>query len=142
MLHRFLLALLVLPPFAVPAAAQQKVDFSRDVLPILADNCFKCHGPDAKARKADLRLDTRADLMKSGVVVPSRSAESELVRRVSSGDPTEQMPPPDSNKKLTPRQIATLKAWVDQGAVGGQHGAFFPVQGPAVPQVKFGANED
>src|SRR4051794_29933809 len=105
MSHRFTLAVLLLPSFGVAAAAQQKVDFSRDVLPILSDNCFKCHGPDEKARKGDLRLDTKADLMKSSAVVPGKSAESELIRRVSSADADEKMPPPGSNKKLTAQQV-------------------------------------
>ena len=103
---------------AAPAAqAEEPVKFSRDVLPILSDNCFKCHGPDEKARRADLRLDTKADaLTKDGPIVPGKSTESRLIQRIVSTDADEMMPPPKSNKKLKPEQIATLKKWIDQGA--------------------------
>src|SRR5690349_7324310 len=90
-------------------AAAADVDFARDVLPILSDNCYHCHGPDAAQRKAGLRLDTKdgAFREKKGrtIIVPGKSGDSELVRRVSSTDPDEQMPPPDSNRKLTSQQI-------------------------------------
>src|SRR5829696_1373811 len=114
---RFLLSFAALCALAVHASAQDKVDFARDVLPILSDNCFRCHGPDEKARKADLRLDTKeAALRKEApVIVPGKSDESSLVARVESADPKEVMPPPRSNKKLTPAQVAVLKKWVDQG---------------------------
>src|SRR5437763_15142164 len=124
---RLVVALLVcvlLIPTARPAEPARKVDFSRDIRPILSDNCFACHGPDPKARKADLRLDTKADLLGSGTVVPGKAGESELVKRVTSADPAEVMPPPKSIKKLRPEQVAILKRWVDEGAKWGQHWAF------------------
>ena len=100
------------------AFAQAPVDFRRDVLPILSENCFTCHGPDAKTRKADLRLDVKESALrtKDPVIVPGKSGESELFERVSSTDPDEVMPPPKSGKKLTPAQIDVLKKWIDQGA--------------------------
>ena len=119
----------LLPSFS--AAAEPKVDFARDVLPILSDNCFKCHGPDEKARKADLRLDTKDDSRKS--LVPGNSAKSELIRRLKPDEIEDLMPPAKSNKKLTPQQIATLTKWVDQGAEWGTHWAFTPIKRPAVP---------
>ena len=85
-------ALLLLPSFA-PAAAPS---FSRDVLPILSDNCFYCHGPDENHRKAKLRLDTHEGMLR--VVTPGKSAASELIRRVTSDDTDEVMPPPRSNR--------------------------------------------
>src|SRR5687768_18466707 len=101
------------------AAAPAKVDYARDVLPILSDNCFHCHGPDEPARKAKLRLDTKegAYRVKDDVAVvrPGKSDESELVTRVFSDDPDEVMPPPDGVRKLTPAQKQILKRWVDQG---------------------------
>ncbi|HET6575852.1 MAG TPA: DUF1553 domain-containing protein [Fimbriiglobus sp.] len=104
------------------------VDYARDVLPILSDNCYPCHGPDARQRKARLRLDTKegAFQKRAGrtIVVPGQTADSELVRRVSSTVADEQMPPPDSNRKLTAKQIETLKQWVDQGAKWDRHWAF------------------
>src|SRR5262245_50185210 len=128
---------------AAPATAGQPapaVDFNRDVLPILSNNCFQCHGPDEQARKAKLRLDTKegAFRVRNGqtVLVPGKSAESELYRRVASDDETEVMPPPKSNKKLTARQIDTLKRWIDQGAAWGKHWSFEPPRRPGLPAVK------
>src|SRR5829696_10145353 len=79
---------------AAPAGAQ-KVDFNRDVRPILADHCFQCHGPDAQKRKADLRLDVDPTAQKrdAAVIVPGKPNESELIRRVSADDPRDRMPP-------------------------------------------------
>src|SRR5438552_2608112 len=106
------------------------VRFSRDVLPILANNCFQCHGPDEKARKAKLRLDTKdgAFRLRDGVavIVPGKSADSELYQRIISHDETEVMPPPGSKKKLTAQQKEILKRWIDQGARWGQHWSFEP----------------
>src|SRR3954471_6095097 len=100
----------------LPAAAATKappVDYGRDVLPILSDNCFHCHGPDEKARKAKLRLDTRDGAFRvrdgEAVIVPGKSADSQLVRRIQAHDADEVMPPPRSNRKLTARQIETIK---------------------------------
>jgi len=116
------------------------VQFSRDVLPILSDNCFKCHGPDEKARKAKLRLDVKegAFRVKDGVavIVPGKPGQSELIKRITSKDPDEMMPPPDSNRKLTAHQIELLTRWVEEGAAWGQHWAFVKPVRPAVPVVK------
>ncbi|MEO2087882.1 MAG: DUF1553 domain-containing protein [Gemmataceae bacterium] len=120
-MRRPLLVLLLV----VPAWARADVDFSRDVLPILADKCFHCHGPDEKGRKAKLRLDTKDGAAK--VLTPGKSGESELFTRVSSTDANEVMPPPDSNRTLTAKQKETLKAWIDGGAKWGQHWAYVPL---------------
>ena len=80
------------------APAGQPVQFSRDILPILSQNCFQCHGPDEKARKAKLRLDTQDSARK--VVVPGKSADSEVVRRISAEDPEEGMPLLKTGRKL------------------------------------------
>src|SRR5262245_51347576 len=124
-----------------PLWAAQKVDFARDVLPILSDNCFHCHGPDPKTRQAGLRLDTKEGAFKRNkkraMIVPGKSGQSEVIRRVSSKDADEDMPPPDSNRKLSQRQIETLRRWVDEGATWGQHWAFVPLPGKVdVPAVK------
>lgn len=104
-----------------PATA---VDFSRDVLPILSDNCFSCHGPDASHRKADLRLDL-AEAARESSFVPGAPERSEAMLRIKSNDPDELMPPPDSHRDpLTPAQIATLEKWIREGAVWGRHWAF------------------
>ena len=134
---RFVLSVAALGALAVPAVAQDKVDFARDVLPILSDNCFKCHGPDEKARKGDLRLDSKEHaLAKGGPVVPGNSAASRLIERVVSADPSELMPPPKSNKKLTAAQIATFKKWIDGGAQWGEHWSFVAPKRPALPNTK------
>ena len=127
---RLLVASLVLVTVG-PAIAQTKVDFNRDVRPILSDNCFACHGPDDKARKADLRLD-QDDGLRS-VVDLKKPAESELVRRVTTTAKQDRMPPAKTGKMLTPAQIETLKAWVAQGAEYQGHWAFIAPKRPAVP---------
>lgn len=120
------------------AADPAPVSFNRDVRPILADKCFHCHGPDARTRKADLRLDT-ADGAFSGktpAVMPGKPAESELIKRILSADESEVMPPPESKKTLTPQQKETLQRWVEQGAKYQKHWAFEPIEKPAVPVVE------
>src|SRR5262245_27709346 len=122
----------------VRTSAAEPVNFGRDVLPILSDNCFRCHGPDANARKAKLRLDTQDGALRkdSPIIVAGKSADSELVRRVSSSDASEVMPPPKSNRKLTATQIETLKRWIDEGAKWGRHWAFDPPRRPTLPAVR------
>ena len=109
--------------------------FSRDILPILSDHCFACHGPDTGARKGGLRLDTREGAVataKSGrhAVVPHQSHNSELIRRIQTTDPDDQMPPAKSNKTLAPEQIRKLVSWIDSGAGWGRHWAYEPLQPP------------
>ncbi|MFZ4596208.1 MAG: DUF1549 domain-containing protein, partial [Verrucomicrobiaceae bacterium] len=112
-------------------------DYSRDILPILSENCFYCHGQDPKGRKADLRLDVEADAKRShdGVIaiVPGNSAKSAIVERMISHDPEELMPPPKSNRKVTSAQIELIKQWIDAGAKWGEHWAFTRIQKPSVP---------
>jgi Protein of unknown function (DUF1553)/Protein of unknown function (DUF1549)/Concanavalin A-like lectin/glucanases superfamily/Planctomycete cytochrome C len=118
-------------------AAEPPVDFARDVLPILSDNCFFCHGPDEQARRAKLRLDTKEGAFRvrdgHAVIVPGKSGESELIRRLIAEDADERMPPPKSNRKLTAKQVDTLKRWVDDGAKWGQPWALTPIKKPEVP---------
>src|SRR3954464_6039848 len=94
------------------AGAGVSIDFDRDIQPIFSDNCYQCHGPDEKARKAKLRLDTKegAFRVRNGktVIIPGKSSESEMVRRITANDPDEHMPPPEANKKLTAKQIESL----------------------------------
>ena len=115
------------------------VDFARDIRPLLSDNCFACHGPDAKQRKADLRLDTRegalADLAGTSAVVPGKPSESELVRRVTTDDEDDLMPPPDSGKKLDATQKALLQRWIAEGAEYELHWSYKPVTRPMPPRV-------
>jgi hypothetical protein len=128
------LALVLALPGATPAGP--KLQFNRDVRPILLENCFACHGPDKAARKADLRLDLRDDALKVGAFVPGKPDESELVTRIFSDDPGQLMPPRKSHKKLTAGQKETLKRWVAEGAEYQPHWAFIPPKRSPLPAVK------
>lgn len=114
------------------------VHFGRQILPILSNHCFQCHGPDAGQRQADLRLDEEADAKRGrdggAAIVPGRSDASEIYRRITSSDVDERMPPADFNRPLTPEQVALLKNWIDAGAPWGGHWAFERISRPAVPQ--------
>jgi hypothetical protein len=123
------------------ARAGEGLDFGRDIRPILSSACFKCHGFDDKTRMADLRLDTLEGAtakLESGAtaVVPGKLAESELVRRITSTDAGEKMPPADSGKSLTPREIELLTKWVEQGAEFQPHWSFVAPVRPELPAVK------
>ena len=109
------------------------IEFNRDVRPILSDNCFYCHGPDAGHRKADLRLDIREDAIAAKAFVPGKPAESELVRRIRTSDPDELMPPEDSHKKLSSRQKDVLEQWIEQGAGYQLHWSYEKPVKTAVP---------
>lgn len=117
----------------------QTIDFGRDILPILSDKCLHCHGPDAGARKANLRLDTRdgAFRLKKGkaVIIPGKADDSELIQRIFSKDDSEMMPPPDSKRSLSEKQKSMLKKWIDGGARWEQHWAFIAPRRPALPEV-------
>lgn len=112
---------------SLPAVAAS-VDYARDILPILSDKCYHCHGPDEGSRKAKLRLDTKegAFRTKDPVIVPGKSSESELVSRIVTTNADDKMPPVDSNRTLTPKEIQLLAKWIDEGAKWGQHWAFVP----------------
>src|SRR5947199_9081155 len=133
-MSRVFLITLLLSFGAAGAVADDRVDFRRDIRPILSDVCFTCHGPDAHARKAKLRLDTRdgatRDLGGYAAVVPGKPADSELVRRLTSDDADERMPPPDFRRQLTKREIDGFQKWVAQGAPWDEHWSFKrPVKG-------------
>ncbi|GAA4469395.1 PSD1 and planctomycete cytochrome C domain-containing protein [Novipirellula rosea] len=117
----------------------EAVDFNRDVRPILAENCYACHGFDEAAREADLRLDTFAGAIGDdggiSAIVPGQPDESELVPRVLSDDAADIMPPEDSGKQLTSAQKETLRRWVEQGAKYDAHWAFVPPQRTSPPDV-------
>ncbi|MFN3651341.1 MAG: PSD1 and planctomycete cytochrome C domain-containing protein [Armatimonadota bacterium] len=143
--HRALAALgVLLPGVAALAAAAAPdgpaVDFNRDVKPILAENCFACHGADGGKRMAGLRLDTLEGALHPAAsgkkaLVPGKPEESELLKRVVATD-ARVMPPAATGKKLTPAQIDTLRRWIAQGGKYADHWAYLPIQRPAVPKVK------
>jgi hypothetical protein len=115
------------------------VEFDRDIRPLLAEHCFACHGSDAAARKAKLRLDQRDAALKKGAIVPGKPDESGLVQRVFSDDPKELMPPPKSNKKLTADQKDRLRRWVAAGAPYQAHWSLIAPARPKPPEVKYKA---
>ena len=117
------------------AAWAGDVNFGRDIQPILSENCYFCHGTDAKTREADLRLDLFESAVASGAIKPGQPNDSELVRRIFSDDPDAVMPPPKSNRKLTDAQKQLLKRWIEEGATYSKHWAFVAPKRPAVPVV-------
>jgi hypothetical protein len=118
---------------------EKQLEFNRDIRPILSDKCYHCHGPDGSHRKADLRLDTSAGAREihdgRRAVAPGKVSDSELIQRIISDDDTEQMPPPESGKKLTADEIETLRKWIEQGADYQPHWSYLAVRRPAVPAV-------
>lgn len=108
-------------------------DFNRDVRPILSENCFHCHGPDTATREADLRLDLADSAMT--VVDTANPDASELIRRVLSGDPDEQMPPPESLKQLSPEQKTILSNWIKTGGSFDRHWSFTPPRRKSPPKL-------
>ncbi len=126
-----------LPVLAGAQDPSRKVDFSRDIRPILSDKCFTCHGPDENKRASELRLDVResAFAVRDGqaAIVPGDVAGSRLHQRITSTDPETKMPPPASGQELSTSQIELLTAWIQQGAKWTEHWAFLAPQRPAVP---------
>jgi mono/diheme cytochrome c family protein len=141
----FSCTLLILAVWQADAAAEDAtslaappVHFGRQILPILSDHCFQCHGPDARQRQADLRLDDEANAKQTrdgtAAIVPGNSDASELYRRTVAADPDERMPPPDFKRPLTPEQTALIKRWIDEGAAWSGHWAFERLTRPALPR--------
>ena len=126
-------------PAISPAA---RVDFERDIRPILSDACFACHGPDANTRQADLRLDTRegafADRGGYRLIVPGNAAESRLYQRMSHSDAVARMPPPAAERRPAPEQIETVRRWINEGAEWSSHWAYEAPDRPSVPEVATG----
>jgi len=128
------LAAVAAPRTAVHAAAPARIEFNRDVRPILSENCYSCHGPDKGHRKAKLRLDERDSALKHGAVVPGEPDESELVLRILSED-EDVMPPAEAHKTLSDAQKQTLRDWIAQGAEYQPHWAYVPPERRAPPEV-------
>ncbi|MSO30677.1 MAG: DUF1553 domain-containing protein [Acidobacteria bacterium] len=134
-------AAMQVPAPTAPAATERQIDFNWDVRPILSDSCFRCHGPDEKNRRANLRLDTAegayAALRRPGTfaVVPVHPESSELIRRVTAENAAVRMPPASTNKILQPDQIEILRKWIEQGAKYKTHWAFITPTRPSVTPV-------
>ena len=121
--------------FGDAAYAEDPVDFNRDIRPILAENCFYCHGQDGNKRQADLRLDSRDLALQGNAFVPGKAVESSLISRIHSMDADEQMPPPKSNRKLSSDHKRLLEKWVNQGATYSSHWAFTAPVRPELPKL-------
>ncbi|HJN08099.1 MAG TPA: DUF1549 domain-containing protein [Pirellulaceae bacterium] len=115
------------------------VEFDRDIRPILADACFKCHGPDEAQREAELRLDTEQGVFSErdgdAPIVRGKRESSQLWRRITSDDPETRMPPADSRRKLTKQQVELLRSWIQQGAPWQQHWSFVAPRLQPLPRV-------
>lgn len=127
MLLRFSLSFIAL------GTAQAEVGFNRDVRPILSENCFQCHGFDKNTREADMRLDLREAAIEAEVLVPGKPEESEILARMKATDPDDIMPPPNSHKTLTAKEIATIEQWISEGAKYEPHWAYIPPVKAEVP---------
>ena len=134
---RLFLITLPLAASAIAEPAPRPIHFSREIRPILSENCFFCHGPDEKKREGGLRLDDETSAKKNHdgtiAVVPGKPEQSALLQRILSHDTDEVMPPPKQRKTLSPAQIALLTEWIKQGATWGKHWSYEKVVKPAVP---------
>ncbi len=133
--------LLRLPFLALPvllsgasfaASSNTKVEFNRDIRPVLAAKCYACHGPDEDKREADLRLDVRAEAVKEAIK-PGKPDDSEFWHRITTADPDDVMPPPSSPKQLTKAERELFRRWIAEGAEYQNHWAFEPIKRPTVP---------
>lgn len=121
----------------------EHIDFNYDVKPILSDKCYACHGPDQKKQKAGLRLDTEEgayaalkDAKSEHAIVPGDLSSSVAFYRMISDDPEKKMPPASSNLKLTPKEIAIIARWIEQGAEYKPHWSFIKPEKPKVVETK------
>jgi hypothetical protein len=132
------LLLIVVAGIGTSAADNQvAVVFNRDIRPILSDNCFQCHGPDKATRKAKLRLDQETSVFKDRqVIVPGKPDQSEVFQRITAQNDKERMPPASSGHKLTSRQIALVRRWIEQGAKWQKHWSLIPPHRAELPAVK------
>ncbi|MCA9267389.1 MAG: PSD1 domain-containing protein [Planctomycetales bacterium] len=141
-MHRFAISIAACAALLTPVsrAAAADISFNRQIRSILSANCFSCHGPDAKGREADLRLDTRegATAVRDGeaAIVPGAPERSLLIERITSTDNDLRMPPVDSEKNLSAEQIRLLRDWIAQGAGYEPHWSFMEVRRPEPPAVK------
>jgi hypothetical protein len=122
------------------AAVATSVDFNREILPILSDNCFACHGPDEEERKARLRLDRHEDVIAVNsygeqAVAPGDPEASLVIERIMATSPREIMPPPATGKVLSAEQIDILRRWVEEGAHWQEHWSFVAPERPVLPEV-------
>jgi hypothetical protein len=126
---------------AAAAPSEEGVNFSKDILPILSNTCYQCHGPDEAARKSDLRLDTQQGVyeqLESGehAVVAGKPNSSALLQRIFSDNPDLKMPPSHAKRQLTQHDKELLQRWIKQGAPYQEHWAFIAPQQAEPPRVR------
>lgn len=132
-MFRKVFPLLLISCCAVDAA--EPISYNRDIRPILAENCFACHGPDKESREAKLRLDIRESALEKEAFVAGNSKESELIYRINNTDEEEVMPPPESHRSLNAEQKSLLADWIDQGAKYEPHWAYIKAERPEIPNM-------
>ncbi len=130
-----MLMLTFVPLMLIADEGTPDLDFNRDIRPILAENCFYCHGQDSNKRQGDLRLDLRESAIQPGAIVPGDAPKSKLVQRIHATDPETMMPPPKSNRRLSAEQKQLLERWISAGAVYQSHWAFVAPVRPPEPAV-------
>ncbi len=131
------LALCTVIVFAVDTAVcADRVDFNRDIRPILSDKCFQCHGPDEGTLKADLRLDQRESATAENAILPGKATESELIARILTDDSDDVMPPPKVKKPITSEEADLLRRWINEGAEYAGHWAFDPIKAQSLPPIE------
>src|SRR6266566_6943794 len=121
-------------PGAALSETPGRIEFNRDIRPIITENCFACHGPDKNQRKAKLRLDVREIALERGAIVPGKPDQSKLIEHIFSNDPEEIMPPPKSRKALSAAQKDLLRQWIAAGAEYEPHWAYMKLRRPRVPE--------
>ena len=135
----FLGLLVMVLGFGAEIGAEEPISFQNVIRPILVKNCFECHGPDEAARKADLRLDHSASAfeLRDGVqaIAPGKPEESEILKRMTTLDPDDRMPPLDSHRSVTEAEIASIRQWIVEGAAYAEHWAFVPPQRSSIPSI-------
>ena len=131
-----MVVLLTTAGMAAAAGKEESLEYNRDIRPILAEQCFACHGADSAARKADLRLDRREAAIEFGAITAGKPDESELVARIFADDPEVLMPPPETKKKLSAEQKEKLKRWIAAGAEYQAHWSLIAPARPQLPEVK------
>jgi len=129
-----LILICVITAVSLTSNIYAEVDFNRDVRPILADNCFECHGPDEESREADLRLDVLSESI-GQIISPGMAEDSLFMERLLTKDPDTVMPPPHSKRRPSKDQIQILKEWIEEGAQHEQHWAFVSPQRPKIPRI-------
>jgi len=134
-LHVVLGISVVLCGFSPDVRGEESIEYNRDIRPILAENCFACHGPDSAARKADLRLDKRDAALQAAAIAEGKPNESSLIQRIKSDDLEVVMPPPSTHKKISAEQLELLEKWIAAGGNYQPHWSYMAPQAKEPPAV-------